>query len=265
MRCTGRPADLRSLSVPAAPHPRRRRRRLLPRARAVRATTGTALMADKSPIEWTEATWLFGGPLPKTCSICRELKPASEFQRDRTRADRIAFVCWSCRYPQRAQPDHPGSRERRIRAAAGERWCSRCRAWLPVDQVLSGGRCREHQRAVDRERYAQDLSYRAERREHAHARKRKIAPLPVIGQECRFEEFEGLCAYCPEPATTWDHIVPVSKGGITDPGNVVPCCSACNSSKRDRDVWEWLASTGREVPEQFAEFVLFHQEVALHG
>jgi HNH endonuclease len=223
-------------------------------------------MADRTGIEWTEATWLFGGPLPKRCSICREVKSASEFHRDHTRADGIAFVCWACRCPQRARPDHPGSRERRIRAATGERWCNRCHAWLSADQVqVSRGLCREHQRAVDRERYAQDLSYRAERREHAHARKRGIAPVPVVGQECLIEEFEGRCAYCPEPATTWDHVIPIIEGGATNPGNIVPSCRSCNSSKKKRDVWEWLAAIGREIPLQFAEFMAFHTETALHG
>uniref|UniRef100_A0A6M3LD53 Putative homing endonuclease n=1 Tax=viral metagenome TaxID=1070528 RepID=A0A6M3LD53_9ZZZZ len=60
------------------------------------------------------------------------------------------------------------------------------------------------------------------------------------------EDFGGKCAYCGQPATGWDHIVPVAHGGQTTPGNVVPACSSCNSSKKTRDVLEWLDSRGLE-------------------
>lgn len=49
-----------------------------------------------------------------------------------------------------------------------------------------------------------------------------------------------LCAYCGKPATTIDHIVPKDRGGADIPQNVVPCCGACNSSKRNRDIADFL-------------------------
>lgn len=39
------------------------------------------------------------------------------------------------------------------------------------------------------------------------------------------------CFYCPEPATTKDHIVPLSRGGKNTLSNKVPCCKLCNSTK----------------------------------
>ena len=59
------------------------------------------------------------------------------------------------------------------------------------------------------------------------------------------EQFRGLCAYCPAPASTWDHVIPVARDGRTVPGNIVPACLPCNSSKKNSDVIEWLARTGR--------------------
>ncbi len=47
------------------------------------------------------------------------------------------------------------------------------------------------------------------------------------------------CAYCDAPATTIDHVVPISRGGLDAYGNVVPACRPCNSSKRDRLLSEW--------------------------
>jgi len=45
----------------------------------------------------------------------------------------------------------------------------------------------------------------------------------------------GECHYCkqkfkPEELTL-DHIVPLSRGGKSTKGNVVPCCKACNNQK----------------------------------
>src|SRR5262249_46330375 len=45
---------------------------------------------------------------------------------------------------------------------------------------------------------------------------------------------QGLCAYCQgtfvPDALTMDHIVPLSRGGRSTKGNVVPCCAACNAT-----------------------------------
>lgn len=52
------------------------------------------------------------------------------------------------------------------------------------------------------------------------------------------------CAYChvvvegePDP----DHVVPLSRGGSNSVTNILPCCRACNSDKRDLLLGEWNA------------------------
>jgi 5-methylcytosine-specific restriction protein A len=48
----------------------------------------------------------------------------------------------------------------------------------------------------------------------------------------------GVCHYCGKQvgadALTMDHVVPVARGGRSTKGNVVPCCEACNKTKRCR-------------------------------
>lgn len=187
-------------------------------------------MSDHSAIEWTDATWHVKtaaakvGVSPaeylalrraglKHCGRCRCWRLLAEFVSDRSRYDGLASTC------------------------------SRCRRVAPRQLPL----IRETQAEYDRRRYATDSVYRAERRQHAHARKRGVAPLPLEGMEALTERFGGLCAYCPEPATTWDHIVPVSAGGRTVPGNIVPACSSCNSRKRDLDVNDFIEKYGIPV------------------
>lgn len=54
----------------------------------------------------------------------------------------------------------------------------------------------------------------------------------------------GRCTYCTEPfdsnrLVTWDHIIPVTRGGTYSVGNLAPCCVSCNASKQNRTVTEW--------------------------
>ncbi len=46
----------------------------------------------------------------------------------------------------------------------------------------------------------------------------------------------GVCYYCqvnfPPQELTMDHIIPLSRGGKSTKGNIVPCCKACNSKKK---------------------------------
>jgi 5-methylcytosine-specific restriction endonuclease McrA len=54
------------------------------------------------------------------------------------------------------------------------------------------------------------------------------------------------CAYCTGcPATTLDHIVPLSRGGAHSNDNLAPACVGCNSSKSGRLLSEWR---GRNCP-----------------
>lgn len=184
-------------------------------------------MSDASAIEWTDTTWIV--------------------DRDGRRV----------RYYQRQDPSRPGQQERRVRKALGQAWCRRCEDWLPLVEVR-GGICRPHANEEYREAYARD-GFAI--RQRVQARRRSIDPLPSIAAEYLLDQFQGACAYCPSPATTWDHVEPVVRGGRTAPGNIVPACQPCNCSKKDTDPFNWLRSTGRTAHPAFAD-VLALVEVA---
>ena len=51
------------------------------------------------------------------------------------------------------------------------------------------------------------------------------------------EEYGGTCAYCRwAPATTRDHIIPLSAGGQHRIENLVPACRSCNSRKHTKRI-----------------------------
>lgn len=54
---------------------------------------------------------------------------------------------------------------------------------------------------------------------------------------------KGECHYCgratPPKELTMDHVVPLSRGGRSTKGNVVPCCKECNNNKKHLLPMEW--------------------------
>lgn len=42
------------------------------------------------------------------------------------------------------------------------------------------------------------------------------------------------CSYCPEAATTWDHYIPLCRGGTNALSNLRPACEPCNRRKGRR-------------------------------
>ena len=54
---------------------------------------------------------------------------------------------------------------------------------------------------------------------------------------------KAVCHYCerqtPAGELTMDHIVPLSRGGRTTKGNVVPACKSCNNRKKQLLPMEW--------------------------
>lgn len=62
------------------------------------------------------------------------------------------------------------------------------------------------------------------------------------------------CAYCKIPVgfdeLEFDHFIPVKKGGMTEPTNMLPSCPTCNrgkGGKRDKDPYQWLVERFGQV------------------
>lgn len=57
---------------------------------------------------------------------------------------------------------------------------------------------------------------------------------------------KGICHYCGQKFAakdlTMDHVVPLSRGGRSTKGNVVPCCKECNTRKKMNLPMDWDGS-----------------------
>lgn len=87
------------------------------------------------------------------------------------------------------------------------------------------------------------------RRRHAlkrNGRRRALVPLTREAHLQRFALFGNRCAYCgAADRLTVDHVLalhPEKGGGLDEPGNIVPACGRCNSSKNARPVEAWYRS-----------------------
>ncbi len=47
------------------------------------------------------------------------------------------------------------------------------------------------------------------------------------------------CIYCGKPSESIDHVVPLSRGGLSITENCVPACLSCNGDKSDFDAFDW--------------------------
>ncbi|MFC1866933.1 HNH endonuclease [Thermodesulfobacteriota bacterium] len=54
---------------------------------------------------------------------------------------------------------------------------------------------------------------------------------------------DGICYYCNKEVDkadlTMDHVVPLSRGGKSKKGNIVPACKGCNNRKKQLLPIEW--------------------------
>lgn len=170
----------------------------------------------------------------KHCRGCDNWRELEAFAVDRSRGDGRSPVCRSCRITDKPGPSRT---ERAAMRELGLGWCRRCEEWCAG---VRGGLCREHSNEVAREWYAES-GWRT-RRARPSARRRNVEPITEEIAEILRDGDDGLCAYgCGRVATSWDHVVPVSKDGETVPGNIVPACRPCNSSKSNGDPVPWLA------------------------
>lgn len=82
------------------------------------------------------------------------------------------------------------------------------------------------------------------RRERMKARDLRLSPwwINQLGKSrCHY------CEQCFSPKLlTMDHKVPISKGGKSTRNNVVACCKACNTEKKDMTLSEWIAKRQEE-------------------
>lgn len=81
------------------------------------------------------------------------------------------------------------------------------------------------------------------KRRKAQARGQTPVQITVTALRQRFNEFGNCCAYCGGAGDMEiEHVDPINNGGPHDIGNIVPACSTCNTSKKEKEMETWYRS-----------------------
>jgi len=81
-------------------------------------------------------------------------------------------------------------------------------------------------------------------------KKSKIKISDIVREDKKMLKADKCCIYCNcIEDLTFDHIIPLSRGGPDMISNQVLACKKCNSSKSDKDIFEWYGLDKKdEIP-----------------
>lgn len=183
--------------------------------------------------------------MSKFCHGCQTEKDASEFNRNRSKADGLSSRCRVCNQSQEKKHrlEHPEQERLRhqkwsqSRPGYGREQSAKYRATHPDFARTVAKRYRERHpakalensrrwKANNRARVNQRLA-----RRHALKRRNGGAYTPAEWQAL-CERYDNRCLACGQQVPlTADHVIPVSAGGSSWIENIQPLCQPCNSKK----------------------------------
>ncbi len=172
----------------------------------------------------------------KWCRNCKTFHPINEFGKDPSRQTGYASCCKRSRSMKAV--GYPTSIDRQEKALEGLAWCAGCKDWVDINDYYNN-QCRKHRNESHRVWYAKNpIATRLRVMERRKFLKNTI-PISPKWIEFLFEKFNGICAYCPNPATTLDHFYPLKLGGTHTADNLLPACKSCNSKKHAKHPFLW--------------------------
>lgn len=167
----------------------------------------------------------------KTCSKCKETKPVSEFNKNKTEKDGLRANCRVCHklcekdlYTRNKQKLIAKSREYRIKNPKAVR---EAKIRWDKENLLRRKELHQAWKAKNKQR-VKELSRRA------HHKRRAVVYIPYDFNQA-YAEYKGICVVCQEPVpryeATVEHLYPLSKGGKDVLANVGPSHEVCNKQK----------------------------------
>ena len=175
---------------------------------------------------------------PRKCSCCGEVKTIKDFHSG-------LYRCKSCQNAKTAKADARNSEKKKERNHA-----------YHVRNRVKRSENRKKHRADNRvwwrnweKKYYNTEKGRMIRLGINHKRRQaKRSGTATADDMARImKQANGKCYYCgvKSKSLSFDHVVPLAKGGNHDPDNLVMACKSCNSSKGARNPHEFATSIGR--------------------
>lgn len=191
----------------------------------------------------------------KPCAKCSQVKPLSEFYRQKTCRDGYRPTCKVCaradgsaRYVLKMRdPEFAAHRKSQMKGALRRRYESLDAEGLQRQRAMTAD-WRSRNRHATAEQYRAWRIANAQRvLEKNHRRRARLlnAFVAPVDPAAIWERDGGICQLCSAPidpllewpdrmSRTLDHVVPLARGGTHEPANVQLAHAVCNSRKGDR-------------------------------
>lgn len=190
---------------------------------------------------------------PKKCSICHRVKRVDKIENGKN----ICSGCYKkyCREPIIDTCSICDNLRPRMLFKDNKSICGYCyRKYFYVKKKKICDKCGELnypcQKISENETIC-NTCYKRKRKLYYRAleHNRKINGSITSDEFKEIEQRDKVCVYCSsDKDLCFDHIIPLSRGGKSEFDNYVLACKKCNTSKRDRDVFEWCKIKGIEIP-----------------
>lgn len=177
----------------------------------------------------------------KECARCHKIyeTPGTFFTKSRKSSDGLEWVCKACKkkyWHEKRKRDPEWKRKR------DDQSNSKLMGRYHTDPEY---RQKRNDASVKwmKEKYQNDPMYRKYVHSYNVSRKRDAVKDGTVTDESLWDllsTWTGICPFCGKDAKpTFDHIKPLTKGGIHSLHNLQLMCLSCNSSKNNRTMEEW--------------------------
>lgn len=202
--------------------------------------------------------------ITKKCSKCGLEKPLSDYYTDKRREGRMQPSCKLCQYEytkewRKNNPEKKRAQGKRAYYAHREDCIKRVKKWSIANKEVYNGYIDRWHKAHREKGLISARKYRASNPDKERERTRKYRashPDKVVIQVERRrarklngggnvteaewaeikEKYGNRCLDCnkDDVVLSMDHVVPLSLGGLHEPGNIQPLCISCNSKKHTK-------------------------------
>ena len=163
----------------------------------------------------------------KRCSKCETEKLITDYNKNKARLDGLQVYCRECEHEYLKK--YRSSEKSKLQARARvdkhrEKDKEAYLAWRRSNyqKRKAEGRLKQYPQNLDKHRINQS---------RRRARLKSNGVFEIIDKDMK-RLLESDCFYCGDIAETFDHVVPVARGGQHSIGNLVAACKSCNYSKR---------------------------------
>ena len=184
-------------------------------------------------------------PLFKTCSVCGHSKFITQFYKSKGEKDGHQYCCKSCHNARtlRWREENPEKNQERIqRDISSDRHKSYNERYYSEHKDLYR---ESHRRSNEKHRDSRNARSRNYQKEHPEYFRLKVNERRAMELErgtftqaewdslCARYNYTCLCCKQVKPLT-FDHVVPLSKGGSNTIDNIQPLCLKCNQKKHNK-------------------------------